>query len=129
MQAISGHLSKRARVAALAVIGAALALLLLTIGQDSPATAAPAATASKSETVTIKGFKYKPSTINIDKGDRVVWANLDDVKHTATKGGSFTTGKIKSGKAVAVKFGSKGTYRYHCTIHPGEMSGKVVVGG
>lgn len=94
----------------------------------SAASATPTATASKSVTVTIKDFKYKPATTNIDVGDRVVWANLDDVKHTATKGGSFTTGKIKSGKAVAVKFGSRGTYRYHCTLHPGEMSGKIVVG-
>ena len=77
--------------------------------------------------MSISGFKYKPATIVIDSGDRVVWSNLDAVKHTATRGGSFTTGKIKPGKAVAVKFGSKGTYRYICTIHPDEMSGKVVV--
>ena len=56
-----------------------------------------------------------------------MWVNLDKVKHTATKGGSFTTGKIKPGKAVAVRFGSKGTYRYHCTIHE-DMFGKIVVG-
>jgi plastocyanin len=129
MQAIHGSLTKWPRVAAVAIAGAALALLLLTIGGGSPASAAPAATASKSVTVSIKNFAYKPGTININAGDRVVWANLDDVKHTATRGGSFTTGKIKPGKAVAVKFGSKGTYRYICTLHPDEMSGKVVVGG
>ena len=104
------------------------AFLLLSAGIGSPASAAaPTASASKSETVTIKNFSYKPGTIRIDPGDRVVWANLDDVKHTATSP-SFTTGKIKPGKAVAVKFGSRGTYRYHCTIHP-DMTGKVVVGG
>lgn len=126
MQAIAKHLSVRARVATIATIGA-LAATLLALGQGSPASAAPAATASKSKTVSISGFKYKPATIVIDSGDRVVWSNLDAVKHTATRGGSFTTGKIKPGKAVAVKFGSRGTYRYICTLHPDEMSGKVVV--
>jgi plastocyanin len=127
MQAIPRHLDRRALVVATLAIAALASLLLLTIGKGSQAAAAPTANASRSETVTIRNFAYKPGTINIDPGDRVVWANLDDVKHTATSP-SFTTGKIKPGKAVAVKFGSKGTYRYHCTIHEG-MFGKVVVGG
>ena len=125
MHSISEHLS-RPRVAAFLAI-AGVATLLLIVGTGSRAAAAPTATASKSVTVTIKDFKYKPAAIEINSGDRVVWANLDDVKHTATKGGSFTTGKIKPGKAVAVKFTSKGTYRYHCTLHE-DMFGKIVVG-
>ena len=127
MQALSAHLAGRARVAAIVAAGAALALLLLTIGSGARASATPTATASRSVTVNIKDFKYKPPTIDINPGDRVVWVNLDKVKHTATKGGSFTTGKIKPGNAVAVKFGSKGTYRYHCTLHE-DMFGKIVVG-
>jgi plastocyanin len=128
MQAISRHLAGRARIAvAGGALGAAVILLLVTIGRGAPASAAPTATASSSVTVNIKKFKYKPPTIEINPGDRVVWVNLDKVKHTATKGGSFTTGKIKPGEAVAVRFGSKGTYRYHCTLHE-EMFGKIVVG-
>lgn len=129
MQAISEHLGSWRRVAPILAIAALAALLpIAALGTGSSASAAPTANASKSVTVTIRNFDYSPGTINISKGDRVVWANLDDVKHTATKGGSFTTGKIKPGKAVAVKFGSRGTYRYHCTLHP-DMTGKVVVGG
>jgi plastocyanin len=127
MQAHSAHLAGRARVAAIVATGAGLALLLLTIGSGAPASAAPSATASRSVTVNIKDFKYKPGTIDINPGDRVVWVNLDKVKHTATKGGSFTTGKIKPGKAVAVRFSARGTYRYHCTLHE-DMFGKIVVG-
>jgi plastocyanin len=127
MQAIFRHLAGRARAAAITAIGAAFALVLLTLGSDTGASAAPTATASKSVNVSIKGFKFKPGTINIDKGDRVVWTNFDSVKHTATRGGSFTTGKIKPGHAAAVKFTAKGTYGYICTLHPG-MRGKVVVG-
>ena len=127
MQAISRHLADRMRAAAIIAVGVAFALVLLTFGGDTGASAAPTATASKSVNVSIKGFKYKPGTIDINKGDRVVWTNFDSVKHTATRGGSFTTGKIKPGGAVAVRFGAKGTYRYHCTLHP-EMTGKIVVG-
>jgi plastocyanin len=127
MQALSRHLGSRAQLAAIGAIGCIAVFLLLTAGGSSPASAAPSATASRSETVTIKNFSFRPGTINISPGDRVVWTNRDDVKHTATRGGSFTTGKIKPGRSVAVKFGSKGTYRYHCSIHP-EMTGKVVVG-
>lgn len=127
MQALSEHLAGRARVAAIGAAGAALALLLLTIGSGAPASASPTATASRSVTVNIKDFKYKPPTVDINPGDRVVWVNLDKVKHTATKGGSFTTGKIKPGSAVAVRFSAKGTYRYHCTLHE-DMFGKIVVG-
>ena len=127
MQALSAHLAGRARVAAIVAAGAVLALLLLRIGSGAPASAAPTATASKSVTINIKNFKYKPGAIDINPGDRVVWVNRDKVKHTATKGGSFTTGKIKPGKAVAVRFSSRGTYRYHCTLHE-DMFGKIVVG-
>ena len=127
MQALSAHLTGRARVAAIVAAGAALALVLLALGSDTGASAAPSATASRSVGVSIKGFEFKPGTIVINKGDRVVWTNFDSVKHTATRGGSFTTGKIKPGKSVAVRFGAKGTYRYHCSLHP-EMTGKIVVG-
>jgi plastocyanin len=118
----------RARVAAIAAFAVAAALLLLTVGRGAPASASPTATASKSETVTIKGFAFRPATNKIDRGDRVIWVNRDSVKHTATRGGSFDTGKIKPGRAVAVKFGARGTYRYFCSLHP-DMVGKVVVGG
>ena len=127
MQALSAHLTGRARVAAIVAAGAALALLMLTIGSGAPASAAPTASASRSVTVNIKDFKYRPGVIEIKPGDRVVWVNSDKVKHTATRGGSFTTGKIKPGKAVAVRFSAKGTYRYHCTLHE-DMFGKIVVG-
>jgi plastocyanin len=129
MRAFTEHLGFRARAAAVAAIAGLLAAaLLMVLGSGSAADAAPSASASRSVTVAMKNFAFKPGTINISKGDRVVWVNNDSVKHTATKGGSFTTGKIKPGRAVAVKFGSNGTYRYHCTLHP-NMTGKVVVGG
>ena len=128
MRATTEHLGYRARAAAAAAIVGMLAMALLLVLGSASASSAPSANASRSVTVTIKGFKFRPATINASKGDRVVWINRDSAPHTATRGGSFDTGKIKSGKAVAVKFNARGTYRYFCSIHP-EMTGKVVVGG
>jgi plastocyanin len=124
MQALRRDMSRKAQVALAVALAGAIALLLSLGGHAS---ATPTATASKSVTVSIKNFEYKPDTLRISKGTRVVWVNNDSVKHTATKGGSFTTGKIKPGKAVAVRFTSKGTYAYHCSLHP-QMHGKIVVG-
>jgi plastocyanin len=126
MHAIPKHPSWKSLTTAAGGLAALALLLLLTVGAGSPASAAPTATASGSSTVTMKDLKFKPGTIHISPGDRVVWTNLDHVKHTATSA-RFDTGKIKPGTAVAVKFSSKGTYPYHCTIHE-DMHGKIVVG-
>jgi len=55
-----------------------------------------------------------------------VFANRDRVAHTATRRGSFNTGRIRPGHAVAVRFSRRGVYAFHCTIHP-FMRGKIVV--
>jgi plastocyanin len=126
MHAMPKRLSRKSLAIAAGSLAGLVLLLLFTVGAGAPASAAPTATASGSGTVTIKDFKYQPATIRISPGDRVVWANLDNVKHTATSP-RFDTGKIKPGKAVAVRFSSKGTYAYHCTIHK-KMHGTIVVG-
>jgi plastocyanin len=77
-------------------------------------------------TVGIRNFAYRPAGLTVNPGTKVVFANRDSVAHTATRGGSFSTGRIRPGRSVAVRFSQKGTYRYHCTIHP-SMRGKVVV--
>ena len=110
------------------LIAAALLLIALLGGRPSAEAAGADATASRTVTVTMDHFEYQPKTLSIASGTRVVFSNTaPKVKHTATSKGSFTTGKIKPGAAVAVKFSAKGTYPYHCTIHP-DMRGKVVVG-
>jgi len=125
----SEHLGgRRFRVAAVGAVASAAALLLLAIGHGSPASASPTAAASGSVTIAIKGFEFRPAAVRVPRGTRVVWVNRDGAPHTATKGGSFDTGTIRKGKAVAVRFGTPGIYRYHCSIHP-EMTGKVIVRG
>ena len=85
------------------------------------------AQASGTRTVDISHFEFHPPTLNVAKGTRVVFSNSSGTAHTATDKGAFDSGRIKPGASVAVRFEQKGTFRYHCKIHP-FMKGKVVVG-
>lgn len=102
---------------ALAGFGSALA---------SNGSTAGASKAKKAKAVRIQGFAYRAATTRVTRGTRVTFSNKDGVPHTAT-GSGFNTGRIGPGGAKSVTFKRKGTFRYHCTIHP-DMRGKVIVG-
>jgi plastocyanin len=104
----------------LAAVAAAL------VASDGGAASGPAAHASGAKTVDINHFAFHPPTLRIQKGGKVTFANSSDTAHTATRAGSFDTGHIKPGKSVTVEFSQKGTFAYHCEIHP-FMKGKIVV--
>ena len=76
--------------------------------------------------VDIANFAFHPPTLRIGKGARITFVNSSKTAHTATRAGSFDTGRIKPGKSVTVHFAQKGTFAYHCKIHP-FMKGKIVV--
>ncbi len=84
------------------------------------------ATASRAFSVDINHFAFHPATLRISPGSKVVFSNSSGIAHTATRKGNFSTGHIKPGKSVTISFGQKGTFAYHCTIHP-FMHGKIVV--
>ena len=108
-------------VACLAFAAALLA------GQAAPAAAPGPAQASGAKTVDINHFKFHPPTLDVAKGTKVVFSNSSGTAHTATDRGVFNSGHIKPGDSFAVRFEQKGTFRYHCEIHP-FMHGKIVVG-
>lgn len=84
------------------------------------------AQASRAAGVEINHFAYHPPTLTIAKGSKVTFSNTSHVTHTATRPGSFSTGRIKPGTSVSIHFNKPGTYAYHCLIHP-FMHGKIVV--
>ncbi len=110
------------------LIGAvAVAFGLMLAGIHSAgATTGATATASKGATVDINNFAFHPPTLTVAKGTSVTFSNSSKVSHTATRGGVFDTGVIRPGKSVSVRFTQKGTFAYHCEIHP-LMHGKIVV--
>jgi plastocyanin len=124
MEGTVRHLSRAARAAiACAAVAAAL---LLALRASSEAAAGPTATTSATAKVTIANYKFRPPTLTVAKGTRVTFANTSGVAHTATRGGAFDTRRIKPGRSVAVRFAKKGTFSYHCKIHP-FMHGTIVV--
>jgi plastocyanin len=104
----------------------AFGLALAGIRGEIASAGQPVAQASRSATVDINHFAYHPPTLTIGAGSTVVFSNTSSTAHTATRAGSFSTGHIKPGKSVSVRFKQKGTFAYHCTIHP-FMHGKIVV--
>ena len=106
---------------ALLIAVAALATAVLQGGRASGATAQ----ASGAKGVSIKGLAFHPPTLKVTRGSRVTFTNSDNTTHTASSG-SFDTKRIAPGASVAVRFNKKGTFAYHCKIHP-FMKGKVVV--
>lgn len=107
------------------VIGLAIALATLATVALRQVDAG-AATASATKSVDIRDFAFHPGTLKVKRGTHVAFTNSSDVTHTATKSGTFDTKRIAPGRSVTVTFNQRGTFAYHCKIHP-TMKGKVVV--
>lgn len=103
-------------------------------GYSSPTTPSTGGTGSGNGTpVTIPGgaqtkgsAAYVPNPVTISAGGEVTWTNTDTVAHTATGDSGVFNGSMAPGAKYTYMFASKGTYTYHCTIHPG-MIGTVTV--
>lgn len=77
--------------------------------------------------VSIERNAFKPATVEVSVGDKVVWTNNDNRDHTVSaKDGSFRSGNIKPGKTFEFRFNKAGTFEYGCDYIP-RMKGKVVV--
>jgi plastocyanin len=109
--------------AVIALVAFSLALIGL---RGAIASAGEPAQASRTSTVEINHFAYHPPTLTIAKGSKVTFSNTSSITHTATRPGSFSTGRIKPGTSISIRFNKPGTYSYHCLIHP-FMHGKIVV--
>jgi plastocyanin len=114
---------ERRRWWALALAGATAIPALLGLGSGDASGAG--ATASAGKRVEIVSFAFKPGTLKVKRGTSVAFANASNTAHTATSS-SFDTKRIAPGKSKVVQFGQRGTFAYHCKIHP-FMKGKVVV--
>jgi plastocyanin len=116
-------------------------LLLFTIAcagySSAPASPSPAgapATDGPSSPVTIPADAsglgdraYAPDALTITVGTAVTWTNRDSTAHTSTSDGhAWDSGVVSPGAQFSFTFQTAGTFRYHCTLHPG-MVGTVVV--
>jgi len=107
-------------------VAIAVGALLVVALHGSSASAGEVAQASRAQKVSIVNFAFRPGKLTVASGTSVTFANTSSAPHTATRAGSFDTGRIGPGSSKTVKFSRKGTFAYHCMIHP-SMHGKIVV--
>jgi plastocyanin len=106
----------------LLLVIAVLAVAALLGGRAIGATMTASASGAKS--VDVNHFAFHPPTLHVKPGGKVTFTNSQNVTHTAT-GANFDK-TISPGSSVTIKFSHKGTFAYHCKIHP-FMKGKIVV--
>ena len=98
----------------------------------SPGSGSGGSTSGANVTVTIQGNNgsqsYNPSPVSMSVGQTIAWHNADSITHTATQDSSgFNTGNVSAGATSSpITMNTRGTFTYHCTIHPG-MIGTVNV--
>ena len=71
---------------------------------------------------------FAPSPTTVSVGQRVIWKNIDTRTHDIIQdANSFTTPNIAPGGAAdPVTMSTRGTFAYHCGIHP-SMVGTITV--
>src|SRR5262249_49609321 len=69
---------------------------------------------------------YSPNPLTINAGTAVTWTNKDSTTHTATSDTGVFSGTVGPNGQFSFTFPNKGTFAYHCTLHP-NMVGSVVV--
>lgn len=121
---------------ALALAAAAASAVALLPAGAGAAVARPAAHAApKPVTVTFGEFFYKPATVTVKAGQKVVFKNVGKIAHTVAD--TDAKGEIRSelikpqnldpGQTQTVSFSKPGIVTYLCTFHPTLMKGRIVV--
>ena len=78
--------------------------------------------------VTVVDFKFQPADITAKTGQVIAFSNTGATPHTATlDGGQCATPTIQPGKSDGLVFTTAGTYKFHCAIHPTQMTGTITV--
>ncbi len=95
-------------------------------GAESAGGSAGASSATSGSAVTIQGFAFGPSSLDVDVGTTVTWTNKDSVTHTVTANDGSFDGQVASGATFSQTFAKAGTFSYHCKIHP-SMTATVTV--
>jgi plastocyanin len=86
-----------------------------------------AAAAPDGPVIVMQNLAYGNTTLEVERGTTVTWANRDQVQHTVTSdNGNFDSGMINGGASWSYTFNEAGTFPYHCTPHP-FMQARIIV--
>jgi len=105
-------MAPQVRTRVVASLVATVALLAYSSGHGAAAKPAKRA-------VTIEAVQFKPPTLDVNRGDSIVWTNNDPFPHTVTSAsGKFDSKEIKPGESWTYKTQQSGDLAYVCTLHP-----------
>ena len=84
--------------------------------------------------VEMRNDAFTPQHIQVALGTTVTWTNKDNVPHNVTfspvvpnANNNWDSGLLYPGESYSYTFTSRGTFQYHCSEHPFEMTGTVSV--
>jgi plastocyanin len=114
--------------------GAVVALSVCLAGTPHTWAAGKASKSKPHANVSMKAsassFVFAPKKKSIKVGTKVTWVNHSSAPHNVT---SYNMKKFKvksstlmQGKSFSFTFHSTGTFKYHCTFHPG-MVGQLII--
>lgn len=109
----------------------AAAVLVASCGGGSSTPTTPSTGGAASVSIvqgarTLTTTAYSPNPVTVSAGTTVTWTNNDSITHTATSDSGVFGGTVAANAQFSYMFQSKGTFAYHCTLHPG-MVGTVIV--
>ncbi len=76
---------------------------------------------------TLGAAAYVPNPATVSQGAVVTWSNADSSTHDMVSDtGAFDSGRVAPNGSVTLTFATKGSFPYHCSLHP-SMTGTIVV--
>jgi plastocyanin len=76
---------------------------------------------------TLATAAFVPNPVTLSVGGVLTWMNTDTTTHDMVSDTAlWDSGRMPSGASYQFTFSSRGSFPYHCSIHPG-MVGTVVV--
>jgi plastocyanin len=115
-------------------VAAFLVVLVTGCGSSNSTPTTPTPTTPAAVTVniptgarTLGTASFVPSPVTVSVGSTVTWSNTDSIAHDViADGGTWDSGRVAAGATFAFTFQTKGTFPYHCSLHPG-MVGTLTV--
>lgn len=104
-----------------------VAVLLVVVAPEAGALEPRSQALAARVRVRIVDNRFRPRSITIPRGTVVRWVNRGGNNHTVTSDtGLWDSGILLTGDAFRRRFRRRGTFEYHCEIHP-SMTGTVTV--
>lgn len=104
-------------------------ILIATLGLASMAASSGAGPeSSRSHTIEISGMKFLPDSLDVERGDTVVWINRDIFPHTSTglRKPGWDSGVLQQGKEYRFIATRAGREDYRCELHPTMLARLIV---